>query len=160
MPEQPNDYEELLRLFNKHRVRYCIVGAYALALHAVPRFTKDFDILLEPSLSNGKHVIEALIEFGFESLKLTADDFARPGRIIQLGYEPLRVDLLTSIDGCTFAEVWKHRVRGTYGRTKANFIGLDQLIRNKQESGRSQDLVDLKTLQQKPRKTRERKRSA
>ena len=116
------------------------------------------NILLEPSSSNGKHVIKALTEFGFERLKLTADDFARPGRPIQLGYEPLRVDLLTSIDGCTFAEVWQDRVRGTYGRTKANFIGLDQLTRNKQESGRPQDLVDLKTLQQKRRATSKRKR--
>ena len=143
------DYEELLGLFNKHRVRYCIVGAYAVAFYARPRFTKDLDILVEPSMKNGRRIIEALKEFGFGGLELGPEDFAKPDKVVQLGYEPLRVDLLTSIPGCAFEQVWKHRVRGKYGRQPAVFIGREDLIRNKHLSGRHQDRADVETLRRK-----------
>ena len=140
------DFVELLRLFNKHHVRYCIVGAYAVAFHARPRYTKDLDILVEPSLKNGERIVNALKTFGFGSLKLTAEDFAQPGRFIQLGYEPLRVDLLTSFEGFTFEQVWRHRALGRYGNVRTCFIGRDELIRNKELSGRRQDQADLERL--------------
>ena len=148
------DFEELLGLFNKHRVRYCIVGAYAVAFHARPRYTKDMDILVEPSIENGRKIVAALNEFGFSSLKLAAEDFARTGRFVQLGYEPIRVDLITSIVGCTFEQVWKHRAKGEYGGRKTFFIGLKQLMRNKTLSARPQDIADLELLRPKkhPRK--------
>ena len=142
MAEQ--DFVELLRLFNKHRVRYCVIGAYAVAFHARPRYTKDMDILVEPSIANGRKIVAALKEFGFGSFKLTAKDFARPDRFIQLGYEPVRIDLITSIKGCTFQDVWKHR--GTYGKQRTFFIGKDELIMNKESTARKQDQADLELL--------------
>jgi len=149
------DFEELLRLFNKHRVRYCIVGAYAVAFHARPRYTKDMDLVVEPSLQNGQRIVTALQAFGFGSVKLKPEDFARSGRVVQLGYEPVRVDLLTSIAGCSFEQIWQHRVQGRYGSQRASFIGHDELIRTKQASGRPQDRIDLDTLRsQKPSKKR------
>ena len=143
------DFEELLRLFNKHRVRYCIVGAYAVAFHARPRYTKDMDLLVEPSIENGSKIVAALKEFGFGSLKLTPHDFIRLEQFIQLGYEPVRIDLITSITGCTFEQVWRHRVQGRYGRARTWFIGKGELIRNKRLSGRHQDKVDIEILQTK-----------
>lgn len=146
------DFEELLELFHRHHVRYCIVGAYALAFHARPRFTKDLDLLVEASLSNGKRIVEALKKFGFGTLKLTPADFSRPGRIVQLGYEPLRIDLLTAIDGCSFLEVWDHKAKGRYGKTPVWFIGRAQLIRNKEASARKQDRADLELLKSSKKK--------
>ena len=143
------DFVELLGLFNKHRVRYCIVGAYAVAFHVRPRYTKDMDILVEPSIDNGRRVVAALKEFGFGSLKLTPADFARPNRFVQLGHEPVRVDLITSIAGCTFEQVWKHRARGRYGKQWVHFIGREELIHNKQLSARRQDYADLELLRPK-----------
>lgn len=143
------DFEELLELFNKYRVHYCVIGAYAVAFHVRPRYTKDMDLLVEPSLENGRKIVGALKEFGFGSLRLQPGDFAKPGRVVQLGYEPVRVDLLTSIVGCTFEQVWKHRVRGKYGKQQTFFIGRDELIRNKQLSGRHQDQADIETLRPK-----------
>ncbi|MCI0563000.1 MAG: hypothetical protein MN733_31370, partial [Nitrososphaera sp.] len=140
------DFEELLRSFNRHKVRYCIVGAFAVAFHVRPRYTKDMDILVEPSLENGRKIVAALKDFGFGVLKVTAEDFVRTGRFIQLGYEPVRIDLLTSIEGCSFEEVWAHRIQGRYGRQRVWFIGQKELIRNKARSGRPQDEVDIKTL--------------
>ena len=140
------DFAELLQSFNKRRVRYCIVGAYAVAFHARPRYTKDLDILVDPSIENGRKIIAALKDFGFGELQLTPDDFMQPGRWIQLGYEPLRVDLLTSIEGFTFEQVWRHRALGRYGKVRTSFIGRDELVRNKELSGRLQDQADLERL--------------
>lgn len=148
MAKAEKDYEGLLRLFNKNKVRYCIVGAYALAFYATPRYTKDMDILVEPVVGNGRRIIRSLNEFGFKSLRLTEKDFSRKNRIVQLGYEPLRVDILTSIDGCSFKEVWKNKRTSRYGRQKAFFIGRDELIKNKKASKRKQDKVDLGILLQ------------
>lgn len=140
------DFAELLKLFNKNRVRYCIVGAYAFSLYAEPRYTKDMDILIEPSTENAKKVIKALCEFGFKSLGLEEKDFSKKNKIIQLGYEPVRIDILTSIDGCSFEEVWKNKRAFRYGAQKAFFMGRSQLIKNKKASSRKQDKLDLKVL--------------
>lgn len=140
------DYEDFLRSLNKNRVRYCIVGAYAVAFYSRPRYTKDLDILVEPAVENGKKIIKALKEFGFESLKLSEKDFTKKGTMIQLGYEPLRIDILTSIQGMNFEEVWKRKKVGRYGKHKVNFIGMGDLAKNKKMSNRKQDQADLEVL--------------
>ena len=140
------DYEELLKLLNKHKVKYCIIGAYAVAFYAKPRYTKDMDIFVERSPENSEKIVSALNDFGFKSLKLSEEDFCRKGRIIQLGYEPVRIDIITSIEGSRFKDVWKTKVIGTYGDEKAFFIGIDELIKNKQYSKRPQDKIDLDLL--------------
>ncbi len=142
------DYEDLLRLLNKHKVKYSIIGSYAVAFYAKPRYTKDIDILVEPDITNSRRIIKALNEFGFQSLELEANDFAQPGKIIQLGYEPVRVDIMTSIAGCNFEEVWDKKQVGVYGEEKVFFIGINELIKNKQNSNRKQDHVDLDILLQ------------
>lgn len=140
------DYEELLKLFNKHKVKYCIIGAYAVAFYAKPRYTKDMDILVEPSIKNGQKIVNALNEFGFKSLNLSEKDFSLRGKIIQLGYEPVRVDIITSIQGFTFKQVWRNKALGTYGEEKVYIIGINELIKSKEISERKQDQVDLDIL--------------
>jgi hypothetical protein len=140
------DYEEFLELLNKHNVRYCVIGAFALAFHARPRYTKDIDILIEPSTENANRLLIALDEFGFWSLDLSVQDFSTAGNIIQLGYEPVRIDILTSIKGLEFADIWESRIQGPYGEQTINFIGRQNLIRSKKLSSRAQDKADLKLL--------------
>lgn len=140
------DFEEFIGLLNKHKVKYCLIGAYAFAFYAIPRFTKDMDILVESSLENGNKIIKALHDFGFKSLGLKTEDFSQKKRVVQLGQDPVRIDLLTSITGCTFAEIWKSKKRGFYGRHKVFFIGLNELIKNKKVTRRVQDKIDLAIL--------------
>jgi len=140
------DYEELLKLLNKHKVKYCIIGAYAVAFYAKPRYTKDMYILVEPSSENSEKIVSALNDFGFKSLKLSEEDFCRKGRIVQLGYKPVRIDIITSIEGSRFKDVWNNKVISTYGDEKVFFIGIDELIKNKQCSKRPQDKIDLDLL--------------
>ena len=91
------DYEEFLKLLNKNRVKYCVIGSFALAIHAKPRYTKDIDILIEPEEKNSSAILRTLRQFGFSSIEITEKDFLKSDQIIQLGYEPVRIDLLTRI---------------------------------------------------------------
>jgi len=140
------DYEEFLGLLNKNSVRYAIVGAFALALYSKPRYTKDLDILIEPEEENTKKLINVLHEFGFKEINIKKEDLTRKNQILQLGYEPLRIDILTSIAGCSFQEVWNNKFREKYGKTLVNFIGKKELMKNKKAIGRKQDIADLDLL--------------
>lgn len=154
MADLAADFIALLKLFDKHKVKYCVVGAFAVAFHAIPRYTKDLDLLVEPDLDNGRRIINALKDFGFGSLKLSERDFAKPGSTIQLGYEPIRIDLITSIEGCDFQQVWKGKVRGTFGPLTVNYIGHADLLLNKQTANREKDQADLRLLKRAQRKRR------
>jgi hypothetical protein len=140
------DFEELFELFSKHEVRYCIVGAYAVGFYARPRYTKDIDVFVGTAEDNARRIVAALDEFGFGSLGLTERDFRTPGVIIQLGYEPLRIDLITSIEGLEFDQVWGRRRAARYGRQEVFFISLEDLITAKGLSSRTQDQADLELL--------------
>jgi len=123
-----------------------VVGGYAVAFHGRPRFTKDIDVFVEPSIENAERLLAALADFGFGNLGLTASDFSPARQIVQLGVAPQRIDLLTTIDGVTFEEAWLHRETGPFGSETVNYISLADLIRNKQASGRPQDLQDIEEL--------------
>lgn len=143
------DFDEFLELLNYHRVKYVIVGGYSLSAYFIPRATKDLDILIEASGDNATKVIEALRKFGFNSPDLETEDLISPETIIQLGRPPVRIDILTSLTGVKWDEVWKNRKRGFFGRSQipTYFIGKSQLIKNKISTGRDQDLIDVKKLQ-------------
>jgi len=140
------DYEEFLELLNNHKVRYCIIGSYALSFHARPRYTKDIDILVDASAKNAKKILSALNDFGFGSLNLRVEDFSEKGNIIQLGYEPVRIDIITSLEGLNFSDIWEKRVQGPYGSQMVNFIDRQNLIKSKKISNRIQDKADLELL--------------
>lgn len=142
------DFEELFGCLRRRSVKALVVGAHAVAFHAKPRYTKDIDVLIEPSADNAERLLQALDDFGFGSLDLSVEDFSRPGRIVQLGMEPNRVDLITEIAGVSFAEAWRGRVAGRYGRQQVFYLGLEELKRAKRAAGRPQDLADLDWLRQ------------
>ena len=144
--EAQKDFKELLELFNRHKVEYAIVDAYALAFHGCPRYTGDLDVLVKPDSSNAKKIIEAIKEFGFESLGLTVEDFSSQKRVIQLGVPPVRIDILTSLTGITWEQVSSNRVKGEYGDIPVYFIGKNELIENKKSLGRHKDLADIESI--------------
>ena len=140
------DFEELFACLRRRKVRAVVVGAHALAYYARPRYTKDIDVFIEPSADNAERLLQALDDFGFGGLGLEVKDFATPGQIVQLGFEPNRIDLITAIDGVTFEEAWEGREEGTFGEQPVFYLGLSELRRNKRASGRTQDLADLEVL--------------
>ncbi len=140
------DFEEFVFLLNKHAVDYMIVGGYALAFHGKPRHTGDLDIWINFSEDNAQKMIIVLNDFGMGSLGMTPEDFLVKGGITQIGYPPLRIDILNEIDGVTFQEAYPNKLVLDIDGLTINYIGLDDLIKNKQISGRPQDISDIKQL--------------
>ena len=140
------DFEELLTLFEKNNVRYMIVGGYAVAFHGHPRFTKDIDIFFLGSEENIDKVIKSLIDFGFSKTSISHKLLGKKGNIVQFGIVPARVDLLNTLPGITFKKAEQNTLRGPFGETWVNFIGRNDLIKNKKASGRPQDIADAAIL--------------
>ncbi|OGO29846.1 MAG: hypothetical protein A2Z16_13190 [Chloroflexi bacterium RBG_16_54_18] len=141
------DFKEFIQSLNNNQVHYLIVGGYAVAFHGHPRYTKDIDIWIELEKENASKIIKALDQFGFGSLGLKEEDFLIEDQIIQLGYPPNRIDLLTSLSGIDFKICYVLRVQVEVEGVIVNFIDLESLKKNKQASGRHQDLADLENLE-------------
>ncbi len=143
----PKDFKELLELLNGHNVEYIVVGAHALAFYGAPRFTGDLDILIKPDKDNALKVLDALTEFGFGSLNLSADDFLRPDSVVQLGYPPLRIDLITALTGLTWEQIASGKTVGKLDVVPVFFIGKKEFIQNKRAVGRKKDLADIEAIE-------------
>ena len=141
------DLKEFVALLISHQVDFLVVGAHAVAFHGRPRYTGDLDILLRPSEVNALQIMDVLRAFGFGAFAISASDFTTPERVVQLGKEPNRIDLVTSITGVTFEEAWAGRVSGELAGLKVWFPSKADLIRNKRATGREKDLIDLGFLQ-------------
>jgi hypothetical protein len=140
------DFKEFVGCCDRHDVRYLIVGGYAVGFHGHVRYTKDLDVWVEATEANAAKILAALDEFGFASVGLAIDDFLVPGSVIQLGYQPNRLDLLTQPDGVSFSECWDARETVELDGLTINVIGFDDLIANKRASGRLRDLADIEDL--------------
>ena len=142
------DFKEFVESFIAHDVRFLVVGGYALAAHGLPRATGDFDAWVWIDASNARRIVSALADFGFGGLDLTEVDFNREDSVVQLGYPPYRIDILTSIDGVDFEQAWDRRMLVDVDDLILNVIGRDDLIRNKTAAARPQDLADVDRLRQ------------
>jgi len=142
------DFLDLLRALLGADVRFLVVGAYAVGVHGRPRATKDLDVWVEASADNAPKVINALIEFGAPLMGLTEADLRTPGVGLQIGVEPGRIDVLTSISGVRFEDAWPRKVQANFAEgLRCSVLGLDELLQNKRAAGRPQDLADVAALE-------------
>ena len=141
------DFKEFIKLLNDHDVSYLVVGGYAVAFHGYPRYTKDIDLWIQAKKQNIEKLLNALKKFGFESLDLKLEDFLEADNVIQLGYPPNRIDLLTNLAGLDFEDCYPSKVEVVIEDVKVNFIDLENLKINKKSTGRHQDLADLENLE-------------
>jgi hypothetical protein len=147
------DFKELLLAFNAHNVEYLVVGAHALAAHGHVRATKDLDVWVRPTQQNAQHVLKALADFGAPLGDLSVEDLSKPGTVFQIGIPPLRIDLITEIDGVDFADAWPDRFETGFGGLPAFVISRRHLIINKKAAARLQDLADVEKLERGDEKT-------
>lgn len=141
------DYEEFIESLNRNGAEFLIVGAHAVAFHARPRATKDLDLYIDPTPENAERVLQAIRDFLGTDLGINATDLSTPGRIVQLGVAPTRIDLMARLAGiANFRSVWSRRVDAVFGDVPAHYIALDDLIRAKTSAGRIQDKADVKVL--------------
>ena len=142
-----SDFKELLKIFNKEKVKYLIIGGYAVAKHSEPRYTKDLDIWISNTRENAERVYYALKEFGAPLTDITTEDFTVPTLVFQMGIEPSRIDILMGLKELNFDDCWKRRATAIIGNIEMYFISIDDLITNKRIAGRPQDLRDVETLE-------------
>ena len=140
------DFKEFLRLLNEHHVEYLVVGGYAVGLHGYPRYTGDLDIWVRSTIENGERVVESLRQFGLGSLEVKAGDFTRENSVVQLGYPPIRIDVITSLDGVTFESCYSRKDSREIDGITVDIIAFDDLKANKRATGRARDLDDLENL--------------
>mgnify|MGYP003390196866 CR=1 FL=1 len=144
------DYRDMLSILNDEGVEYLVVGAHALAAHGYPRATGDIDLWVRCSEENAKRVWQALRRFGAPLQDLTLVDLVTPDIVFQIGIEPRRIDLLTSIEAVTFEEAWPRRKSIVVDEIPISVIGRDDLLRNKKNTGRTKDLADAEWLESHP----------
>jgi len=142
----PNDFKEFLKLLNDADVQYLLVGGYAVGYHGYPRATADMDIWVAVAPDNATKLVDVFRQFGMQDPKLTAELFQESGRIIRMGMPPLRIEVLTQIDGVDFSECYQARVKAVIDGQKVNLISRRDLVRNKRAAARHKDLADLENL--------------
>ncbi len=142
------DFREFLKLLAKHKIKYLIVGGYAVGFHGYPRYTKDLDIWIKPEKKNAEKILKLLDDFGFGKTGISIDDLNSEGKFILLGNPPNRIDIVTSCDGIEFDECYSKKVKVKFGKININFIDLENLKKNKKAVNRAQDIADIKNLEE------------
>lgn len=144
--QTPSDYRELLKIFNTARVKYLIVGAYAVTHYTEPRYTKDIDIWIDAVRENAGKVYHALKKFGAPLEKITPQDFTNRKLVYQIGVAPVRIDIIMGLTGLEFRKAWKHRTVTLLEGIKVNILGLEDLVRVKKKTKRGVNGIDLTNL--------------
>jgi hypothetical protein len=139
-------FQEFLELLESRGVEYLVVGGYAVGLHGFPRYTGDLDIFIAISEDNARKLIEVFEAFGFSNLGLNAKDFLEEEIVVEIGREPLKIQILTGIDGVRFEDCYEGRTYLELEERKVPFIGFHDLLKNKAASGRAKDKIDLEEL--------------
>ena len=142
----PQDFKEFLQLLKKHHVEYLVVGGYAVGAHGQPGDTSDIDIWLKISETNAQKLIQVITEFDFGELGIEEQDFLAENNIIQMGVLPLRIDLMTSIEGVVFEQAYPKRDEILVDDFLLDIISYDDLVKNKSATGRLQDQADVEKL--------------
>jgi len=141
------DYRDMLHALAGEKVRFLLVGAYALAAHGYPRATMDIDIWIMPSPQNADAVLRALRRFGAPLHNLTKEDLQKDGTIFQIGVAPRRIDIITTASGLQFEETYGRALSVNIEGIEVHIPSIDDLIRNKRASGRTKDLADAEALE-------------
>jgi len=140
------DFLDFIRLCNNYNVKYLVIGGYAVAVYGYPRLTKDLDVCIQVSEENAEKMTQVINDFGLGSLKLKKEDFLKKDFVTQLGYAPVRIDILNDLDAVSFDDAWKKRIVVMISDVSINFIGYDELLKVKEKAGRKQDIADIEKL--------------
>ena len=142
----PPDFRDFLKLLNSRKIKYLLIGGYAVGYYGYPRATADMDIWIAISKENAKKITGAIRDFGMKTPDLTESIFLKPGKIIRMGYPPIRIEVLTEISGVNFEQCYTRCKETKIDGIKVKIISFKDLLKNKKASGRHKDLNDLENL--------------
>ena len=143
-----SDYRDILLILSEKKVKFLLVGAYAMAAHGYPRSTMDIDLWVMPDPENAILILQALEDFGAPIGDLSAKDLQKEDLIFQIGIAPRRIDILTSIDGLKFNEAFAHSEIINIEGISIHVLSISDLIINKRATGRTKDLADAEALEE------------
>jgi predicted nucleotidyltransferase len=141
-----SDFKELLQLLCDGGVQFLVVGGYAVMKYTEPYNTKDLDIWIEPTAENATRLLKVLHQFGAPTDQVTAEDLTNPDLVYQIGVEPVRVDIMVSVPGLTFAQAWQQRAETDYGGVIVPILSIDDIIAAKTAAGRAKDRIQVREL--------------
>lgn len=142
----PPDFKEFLNLLHNKKIKYLLIGGYAVGYHGYPRATNDMDIWIALDPNTAEQMVQALNEFGFNTPQLSKELFLKKDKVVRMGNEPIRIEILTTISGVTFEDCFNERIVDKIDGVEVNIISLKQLKINKKASGRHKDLDDVDNL--------------
>ena len=142
------DYRDILSELSGAGAEFLVVGAFAMAAHQMPRATGDLDLWIRPDLSNARRVWTGLARFGAPVAQITYEELAEPGHFLQIGVAPVRIDILTEIDGVGFEEAWTDRIELDFEGVRVPVISRRHLLVNKRAAGRPKDLADAAWIEE------------
>jgi len=145
----PKPFKEFIGLLEENGVNFLVVGGYAVSFHGHPRYTGDLDIFIAISQNDAQQTVKTFKDFGFTDLEISSTDFLEEDMIIEIGREPLKIQVMTGISGVTFQECLEERVVANIDGLQIPFISFEKLLKNKSASGRPKDLADVHDLQRK-----------
>ena len=143
-----SEWREFVELLNSTGVEFVVVGAHAVAYHGRPRYTGDLDLFVRPSMDNARRIVRTLQDFGFEALGIDIADLIEPGRVVQLGVAPNRIDMLTALTGVSFDQAWEGSEETRLDGVPVRMLGRRELLANKRALGRPRDLADIEFLEE------------
>ncbi len=143
---QNQDIRDFVELLGKHKVRFVLIGGYAVIHYTQPRYTKDIDFLIEASESSAEQVVSALEEFGVPRAQINKNIFTEEGNFFKIGKPPWRIDLITSVKGISFADILRDSITEVFDGIPIKIVSKNHLILLKEHAGRPVDLIDLEAL--------------
>ena len=142
------DFKELLKLFNQHKVKYLLIGGYAVSIHGFVRATNDIDLAVSNDPENAGRIVAALVEFGFDAESISEELFTKGKQVVRMGVEPIKIEILNYLEGPGFANAHKRRKTVDIEDIKVDVISLEDLYTNKAAVGRQQDMADIEKLKE------------
>ena len=142
----PQDFKEFLKILNHKKIRYLLIGGYAVGYHGYPRATNDMDIFISKDIETANQMVSALKDFGFDIPQLKDELFLKENNIVRMGIPPMRIEIMNSISGVTFEDCYSKRIIEEIDGVQVNIINLEHLKINKKASGRYKDLDDFENL--------------
>lgn len=146
MQSLPKDFKDFLKLLNYHEIKYLLIGGFAVGYHGYPRSTGDMDIWADITEHNARNLVSVLKEFGFDLPEIRKELFLQKDKILRMGNEPIRIELLTTISGVDFQTCYSNRIEDKIDGIPVKIINLENLKSNKKSTGRYKDLDDLENL--------------
>lgn len=146
--ELPHDFKELFRSLNTKGVEYLLIGGYAVIIHGYVRNTDDIDVVVSNEPDNVTKCLDALDDFGFGGPDLRASLTSDEKNVVQMGVEPMKIEILNYLNGVDFAEAYSRRIPLNVEDIRIDVISLEDLIANKEDVGRLQDLLDVEKLRE------------